>query len=554
MRIGGISRFLGSTLILSLTALFPGIAKARETDAARVVVVANESLPESVALARWYMALREIPENNLIALPMPARESITRAEFENQILRPLESRLHAEGWMRGIPRGTGFETISHRIQFLVTVYGVPLRVEHGDAPMPWNEQIQMPPQQFKAASVDSELALLPRSFWPAEFAIQNPLFRRMEWGTTERNSVLRVSRLDGPSVASVRRSVEGALQAERLGLMGRAYVDVQGPVALGNDWMRDIAAQIKTLGFDLVVRDAPGTFGENDRFDAAALYFGWYAPRVNGPFLVRGMRLQPGAIAFHLHSFSAETIRNDSSAWLGPLIERGAAATFGNVAEPRLEPSHHPHLILARLIDGWALGDAAAYGTPCFSWQTVVLGDPLYRPFKVGLQDQMRGLRNLTPDQAQWVMIRRANLLREAGAAEEALELLRGQERVDPTPALTLHVARTELAAGNRERAAATLQKLLVLSSYSAHSWPVGAEVAALFAELGDVRSAVQVYDRMIGQTSLPKPARVALLDKAMPLADRSGDLRIRDRWQALLLELRPPPPPPAATTTTPAR
>jgi len=44
-----------------------------------------------------------------------------------------------------------------------------------------------------------------------------------------------------------------------------------------------------------------------------ALYYGWYAGNVAGPFSQPGFKFVPGAIAAHIHSYSAATLRDEPS-------------------------------------------------------------------------------------------------------------------------------------------------------------------------------------------------------------------------------------------------
>ena len=107
----------------------------------------------------------------------------------------------------------------------------------------------------------------------------------------------------------------------------------------------------------------------------------WYSAKADGPFAEETTRLVPGAIAMHIHSFSAATVRNRSRGWVGPLIARGAAVTAGNVYEPYLGMTLHPDLFQDRLMSGFCVADAAYASTPVLSWMGVVLGDPLYQPY-----------------------------------------------------------------------------------------------------------------------------------------------------------------------------
>src|SRR5262249_50740370 len=155
----------------------------------------------------------------------------------------------------------------------------------------------------------------------------------------------------------------------------------------GDQWLGAVAEEIAALGFDSTVDRGPETFPPTARCDAPALYFGWYATDLNGPFSLPGFRFPQGAIAFHIHSYSAHTLPSTTEGWGGPVIARGATATMGNVFEPFLQMTHRPDLFLARLAQGATLADAAYYALPVLSWESVLVGDPLYRPFRVPLPD-----------------------------------------------------------------------------------------------------------------------------------------------------------------------
>ena len=52
-----------------------------------------------------------------------------------------------------------------------------------------------------------------------------------------------------------------------------------------------------------------------------ALYYGWYADGVVGPFAQPSFRFMPGAVAVHIHSFSASTLRDPNANWVAPLAD-----------------------------------------------------------------------------------------------------------------------------------------------------------------------------------------------------------------------------------------
>jgi hypothetical protein len=99
----------------------------------------------------------------------------------------------------------------------------------------------------------------------------------------------------------------------------------------------------------------------------------------------------PGAVACHLHSYSAAAIRSTDRHWVGPLLMHGAAVALGNVFEPYLSLTVHFDVLTQRLLDGFTVAEAAWNATPVLSWMNVVCGDPLYRPYARGPGATMGG-------------------------------------------------------------------------------------------------------------------------------------------------------------------
>jgi len=91
-----------------------GLASPAPLKPAEVVVVANFAYPYSVDLARHYLALRGIPERQLLVTGMPKTEEISRIDYERTIAGPLKDFLEAEKL--------------DRIRCVVLIYGVPLKV------------------------------------------------------------------------------------------------------------------------------------------------------------------------------------------------------------------------------------------------------------------------------------------------------------------------------------------------------------------------------------------------------------------------------------------
>src|SRR5262249_6269745 len=83
---------------------------------------------------------------------------------------------------------------------------------------------------------------------------------------------------------------------------------------------------------------------------------------------------------------SAMTLRDPNRFWVAPLLERGAVATLGNVYEPYLEMTAHLNVFNDRLLHGFTFAESAYSSIKVLSWMSVMVGDPLYRPFGAWLQ------------------------------------------------------------------------------------------------------------------------------------------------------------------------
>lgn len=526
-----------------------GPAKTEEL-AARVVILANSRQPESVRLAGFYAEKRGVPAANIVALPMPEAESITWREFIDQVYQPLQDELYRRGWIEGTATSLldllgrkRYALTGHRLSYLVVCRGVPLRI-YNDPTLLDEPAAKKVAAQFNKneAAVDAELSLLAQSGYEITAMVANPLFANERPSSLDTEMVVKVSRLDGPTWESTRRLVTSALEGERTGLLGRYYVDLKGPHADGDQWLESVQAQLQALGFDGDVEGTGGNFEPAARFDAPVLYFGWYRGDLAGPFAAAGFTFPPGAVAVHIHSFSAQTLHSEVQGWCGPLVARGVAATVGNVFEPYLQLTHRPNLLLRALSQGKTFGDAAYYALPALSWQAVAVGDPLYRPFKVSLEEQERSAARLPSALAPYAVIRRANLLLRKGQNAEALAVLRAGMRQQPSLALGLSLAKHLLAGNDPPAAVNALGFAPLLNQFRPEDWPLAREAAALLAAQGARPAALQVY-ATLARAQAPTPdAHKALLIEARNTADAAGNLPLSLDFARQLNDLSAPP------------
>ena len=150
--------------------------------AAHLLVVYNLNDPESEGLARYYAQRRGIPAERVLALNCPAREEITRDEFDQTIRVPILNDLFRHKWLERQPEAAslGDRTVTvlaatrNDIWAIVLMRGVPLKIAESGA-----TDDGMEPQALlrtNAAAVDSELALLPVFGLPLGGFVPNPFY------------------------------------------------------------------------------------------------------------------------------------------------------------------------------------------------------------------------------------------------------------------------------------------------------------------------------------------------------------------------------------------
>jgi len=510
----------------------------------RVVILANSDDPDSVPIAEHYADVRGVPRKNLISLRMPVEETITWGQFVSQIWQPLEDELVRRGWVDAIPMDLvdlvgrrKYAIYGHHISALVVCRGVPLRISHDPSRFTEFKPITNRSEfRTNEGAVDSELSLLARTDYPINGFIPNPLYGKASVSDYVRQSVVLVGRLDGPTAADAFGLVDRAVLAETNGLLGRAYVDLGGPHPEGDAWLTTVSARIKELGFDQSVDREPALFPGTARFDAPVLYFGWYSNNIEGPFKLPGFFFPPGAIALHIHSFSARSMRLTDQAWTAPFVAHGVTATVGNVWEPYLQLTHRPDLLLEALSRGEMLGEAAYYALPALSWQGILVGDPLYRPFAVPLSAQLGRLKDLPPRLAGYAIARRMNLFDSAGLPEAAVRLGRTGMKSVPSLGLALCLAPRLAAAGHVDEAAKDLLAAAALpASAGADQWGLLHAAAEFLLAQNRPAAALEAYRRLLAVEALPPSVRASWLLDGQKAAVAAGDGAQASAWKAAI-------------------
>ncbi len=410
-------------VIILLVFIFCEISPALEPQ--EILVVANSEIDASVRIARYYCQKRGVPADNIVTLPLgtSAETAISRDDYDSKLAEPLRARL------------TDLK-FAGKIKCLLTTYGVPIVVgKRGQLPGRENELKQLrelieqgksrieqleqdniadlkriAPEKKRieknntrlrlyidiiegketSASVDSELSMVMFRNYEL-YRWQVNMLRSSSKNSQNQDELLAVglgtlmvSRLDGPGEDIIKGLVDKAILAEQAGLEGAAYFDSRGifrkdQFGTYDQSLRDLAYLTK-LRTDLSVElDETAALFLPGACPRTAVYCGWYSVKK----YIDAFDFVDGAVGFHIASFEAVGLRDpNNSHWCPAMLVDGITATLGAVAEPYLHSFPQPREFFEELYNGKCLVEAYCRTKPFNSWRLILIGDPLYRPFK----------------------------------------------------------------------------------------------------------------------------------------------------------------------------
>jgi len=551
-------------ILVALTAACCAVGLHAAEPGEQAVVVYNKRMPESKGVAEYYAQRRHVPANQVFGLSLSTNQDISRAEFRDTLEKPLAKALEAgKLWRIGsfpVPATTNRpaqkqkRVSESKIRYAVLCYGVPLRIQADEALKEEGEEQLRPELRHNEAAVDSELALLPLIDPKPMLAgpLRNPVFTTTNVAMLNpTNGILLVARLDGPTPEIARGLVDKALEAESNGLWGRAYFDLRNikdpGFKMGDDWIRGAADISRHLGFETVVDENPATFPPGFPMDHIALYMGWYDGDVSGPFTQPTVEFMPGAFAYHLHSTSAASLRTPDQHWVGPLLAKGATCSMGCVYEPYLGGTPDVAVFAARFIFyGFTFGEAAYASQPVLSWQTTVVGDPLYRPFGKDADSLHRQLAVRHSPLLEWSYLRLVNLNLVMGRPmASVVELLEQLDLTRKSPVLTEKLADLYAAQGKPSSAVHEYLQALELNPSPQQRIRLRLTLGEKLLAQGQPAEAYAQYRKLLEEAPA-YPDKLAIYQKLLPLAQKLDKKADADAYQAEITRLTPPPPSPS--------
>jgi uncharacterized protein (TIGR03790 family) len=460
--------------LIAALVLLPALAAAQTSE--NLLLVVNTNSPQSVQIADHYIAVRHVPDRNVIRIKTAVDDTIGRAQYVDSIEVPIGA------WLE-----------RHRLQdqvlYLVLTKGVPLRIDGTGgidgtvasvdseltllyrrlvaAPISLVSRIentnlaenQTEASRFTVAPsdlylvttltrADSGLTLMGRKFIgapvPITGRVDNPYFLGERPPTDAArfsrltSDVYLVTRLDGFTVDDVIKLIDRGLNPAR---EGQIVLDqkASGVDRGGDAWLAQAAERLTSTAPTGIRVQLESTRAVATASGPVLGYFSWGS---NDPANQRrdvGLQFANGAIGGTFVSTDGRTFREPNESWrpalagsptggqslVGDLIREGITGVSGHVAEPYLDAIVRPQILFPAYASGFNLAESFYLAMPYLSWQDIVIGDPLCAPFRrtpLAPADIHRGIDPDTDTPALFAE-RRLALLKASNLKIEALKL-----------------------------------------------------------------------------------------------------------------------------------
>ena len=374
-----------SFLFVATAALLASASPLLAQSGDNVLLVVNESSPDSIRIAEHYARGRGVPQTQVLRIKVDAAaDEIDGPSYTSQIEAPISE------WIRK-------NSAQDRILYIVLTKGIPLRVKGTSG------------RGGTMASVDSELTLLYRRLTGAQTPLAGPLANPYFLGTApieqakpfshQAYDIYLVTRLDGYTVDDVLKLIDrGAAPS----LEGRILLDQKSGLTddPGDAWLKATADWMTAHGFgDRAVLETTSKVLASEKN-----VLGYYSWGSNDPAITQrtfGFGFVPGAIAGMFVSSDGRTFKEPPADWAtapwadpkkfwanspqslaGDLIREGVTGVAAHVAEPFLDATIRPNILFPAYLSGFNLAESFYLAMAFVSWQTVIVGDPLCAPFR----------------------------------------------------------------------------------------------------------------------------------------------------------------------------
>ena len=356
--------------------------------------------PDSEALALYYAAARQLPNNRLCGVSGSFESTISWEDFDALIRLPWEACLRDDTDVLVLAKGLPYRV---DLPYFTASLEAVLQVGRGTIDgLEVAGQGQASWGGHSYASVKNP-SVAYRGYIASDFSLNNPSesyytttsgLVRQPWPRGFRRDrlwrdppvymdgeLLVVSRLDGWTFDDANSLVDRALASEEQTPEGtwlcmQAADSARGP----RDPECEFALRkLAELGLDTT------WLGSHDSALSGYSVLAYLTGSANLRGAIDGITYAPGAFAENITSYGAVPNNfcedcDESQTSIARFVRAGASATHGTVNEPlnNVFPNAGVMLMYSQ---GYALGESVLYNHRYLYWQSLLLGDPLMTPF-----------------------------------------------------------------------------------------------------------------------------------------------------------------------------
>ena len=345
-----------------------------------VAVLANSSVPGSMALAMHYASARDVPDAQVCMLPMPTGDTITLDEYQSMILTPLraclgsnEARIEAIVVMRGVPlRVTAPD--GHHLSITAALGAWRSTLTDETTPLlgtPPGATIMCGTSPCYAARVTAPYSTLGNAPFRAGFEQTS--------GGIHHRPVL-ATMLEGRTDAMADGLIDVAIAAEMPGQPAGEFILMNGADS-ARGYLDSTYASVVT---DLMTRHATASVVPFDTNHTGHVLAGFAVGTASLAMTIEGNTYVRGALVDNLTSYGAVpgnfAATGESQVSIARWVAAGVGGVHGTVDEP-LNNSFPARRYLVTYVDGATLAESFLGAMPYVYWLNLVLGDPMLAPY-----------------------------------------------------------------------------------------------------------------------------------------------------------------------------
>jgi uncharacterized protein (TIGR03790 family) len=332
-------------------------------DYSDVLVLINNNSAMSKQVGEYFAQARGVPAKHVAYLDVPAREVITKDQYED-----LEDQVKTYLLRNNLVSA---------INYIVTTKGFPLKITNSS--------------NWYRACVDEELALI---YGPSEGSIGNfawvmsPYYGKRDYFDRNNQGIYLVNRLTGYDWDDVKGLIDRA--NDTYGNRGRFVLDVDpskgystSGYGVGNLWLRNARDILVPRGEDVFFDETRwyvtgqtdvigySSWGSNDANDTdhAKPKNSWVNGSIAETFVSTGGR-----------TFTYPPRYGQSM--IADIIAENVTGVKGYVYEPYLSAIAHPDTLFERYTAGFNLAESYRMASVYLGWMGVVVGDPKCSPYR----------------------------------------------------------------------------------------------------------------------------------------------------------------------------